>query len=77
MVHFVYGIFRIVLPLVLFHTKAFILSSKQIFYTQLYHSDNYSLLEDYQIDSMPHESLLDTSLPINYSIWKMDIASYV
>lgn len=63
-------------PLVLFHSKAFVLSTKQIFYTQLYHSDNYSLLGDYQIDSMPHESLLDTSLPINYSIWKMDIASY-
>ena len=48
----------------------------KIFYTELYHPDNYSLLGDYQIDSMPHESLLDPSLPINYSIWKMDIASY-
>jgi len=52
----------------------FILSSKEIFYTQLYDSNNFDFLENYRIDSMPEESLIDSSSIINYSIWKMDVA---
>jgi hypothetical protein len=61
------------IPLVLVHSKAFTLLSKEIFYTQLCDMDN---LENYRIDSMPQESVLDSSSIIDYSIWKMDVACY-
>ncbi|CAF0908161.1 unnamed protein product [Rotaria sordida] len=64
------------IPLVLLHSKALTLSSKQIFYTQLYDSNSSLSLEDYQQDTMSQESSLDLSSTLDYSIWKMDVASY-
>ncbi len=63
-------------PLFFLHSKAFILSSKQIFYTQLYNAKNITLLENYRTDSMPEEPVFNSSSTINYSIWKMDVASF-
>jgi hypothetical protein len=56
---------------VLLHSKALVLLSKQIFYTQLYQSYHFSSLEDYRTDAIPQESL-----SVNYSIWKMDVTSF-
>ena len=64
------------IPLVFLHSKAFTLLSKQIFYTQLFHAENLELLKNYRDDAMPQEPFLDSSSIINYSIWKMDVASY-
>ncbi|CAF2903349.1 unnamed protein product [Rotaria sp. Silwood2] len=63
-------------PLVLLHSKALTLSSKQMFYTQLYNPSSSISLEDYQKDTMPQESSLYLSSTLDYSIWKMDVASY-
>ncbi|CAF4575942.1 unnamed protein product [Rotaria sp. Silwood1] len=62
-------------PLVLLHSKALTLSSKQLFYTQLYNPNGSISLEDYQNDTMPQESSLDLCSTLDHSIWKMDVAS--
>ncbi|CAF3717492.1 unnamed protein product [Adineta steineri] len=63
-------------PLVFIHSKIFVLLSKEIFYTQLFHSENQAFIENYRLDSKPDEFCSDPSSIINYSIWKMDIASF-
>jgi WD40 repeat protein len=63
-------------PLVLLHSKAFSLLSKQIFYTQLFNPENFLFIENYRTDAMPQESSLNSSSILDYSIWKMDVISY-
>jgi hypothetical protein len=57
------------------HSKAFTLSSKQVFYSQLYQSESCVFAENYRAYTVPYENLLD-AFSINYSIWKMDVACY-
>ena len=43
----------------------------------MFNSENIALKETYRMDLMPQESLLDSPPIINYSIWKMDVASHL
>ncbi|UJR36024.1 hypothetical protein I4U23_028763 [Adineta vaga] len=61
------------IPLAFIHCKAFILSTKEIFYTELYDCNYGTSRDNYQINIQLQEN---GDPVINYSIWKMDVTSF-